>query len=278
MFMVNGNSVLGNGRHRYFRGTRANQYVRSGFTLIELLVVVAIIALLIAILLPSIGRAKDQARLVLCKTNLRQWGIAMYQYRCDNKDFLPTEGSAIPTVEAINDKKAWYNLLPPYLEMRKYKDIEGAGIDIRELPEAHVWICPSKNISHLNTSESGKNQFHYAMNRVLDGTGGSDGSGITPGFPDAVGRHVRASDFDRKPHTVFMLDTLPNTPNGDPASVGDTFTGHGTLHRKAANVLYLDGSVADFKDKDFVKDAKFRNPVRIWDHPKLYWGYLPEND
>lgn len=250
----------------------------AAFSLIELLVVMAIVALLIAVLLPSIGRAKHQARLVLCKGNLRQWGFAVYQYRADYKDYLPTEGSAVPTVAAINDKKAWYNLLPPYLGMMKYKDIEGAGVDIRELPGNHVWVCPAKNISHLNTSESGKNQFHYAMNRVLDGTGGSDGSSITPGFPDAVGRHSRATEFETRPYTVMLMDILPNSPNGDPASVGDTFTGHGTLHFKAANVLYVNGGVASFKDEDFVKEARFRDPIRIWNHPQLYWGYLPSGN
>jgi prepilin-type N-terminal cleavage/methylation domain-containing protein len=253
-------------------------FSNAAFSLIELLVVIAIVALLMAILLPSIGRAKHQARLVLCKGNLRQWGFAVYQYRADFKDYLPTEGSSVPTVAAINDKKAWYNLLPPYLGMMKYKDIEGAGIDIRELPGNHFWVCPAKNISHLNTSESGKNQFHYAMNRVLDGTGGSDGSSITPGFPDAVGRHSRATEFESKPYTVMMMDILPNSPNGDPASVGDTFTGHGTLHFKAANVLYVNGGVASFKDEDYVKEARFRDPVRIWNHPQLYWGYLPQGN
>jgi len=63
--------------------------IRGAFTLIELLVVVAIIALLISILLPSLNRARQQARQVKCATNLRTQGQAAHLYAEDNGDFLP---------------------------------------------------------------------------------------------------------------------------------------------------------------------------------------------
>ncbi|GMV97696.1 MAG: hypothetical protein AMXMBFR83_20510 [Phycisphaerae bacterium] len=59
------------------------------FTLIEVLVVVAIIALLVAILLPSLRRARDQAKVVACRANLHDFGISMQQYTDANRGYYP---------------------------------------------------------------------------------------------------------------------------------------------------------------------------------------------
>ena len=61
----------------------------KGFTLIELLVVISIIALLMAILLPTIQRVRRQARAVACQSSLRQWGVAFSMYTGDNAGELP---------------------------------------------------------------------------------------------------------------------------------------------------------------------------------------------
>ncbi|MFP3937377.1 MAG: type II secretion system protein [Phycisphaerae bacterium] len=62
--------------------------VSAGFTLIELLVVIAIIALLMSILMPALGRARQMARGVKCLTNLHNLGVAMAQYHSDNRDYF----------------------------------------------------------------------------------------------------------------------------------------------------------------------------------------------
>lgn len=60
-----------------------------GFTLIELLVVIAIIALLLSILMPSLQRAKAQARGIICKSLQRQWLMACNLYTYDNNHYWP---------------------------------------------------------------------------------------------------------------------------------------------------------------------------------------------
>ncbi|MHC4756870.1 MAG: type II secretion system protein [Planctomycetota bacterium] len=63
-------------------------YKKTAFTLIELLVVISIIALLMAILMPTLSRAKEQALAVSCQAKLKQWTVAYSGYVNDNDGFF----------------------------------------------------------------------------------------------------------------------------------------------------------------------------------------------
>lgn len=93
----------------------------TGFTLIELLVVIAIIALLLAILMPGLQMAKKKAQALVCRTNLKQWGLAVALYAQNNNDSFP---------DAVG---LWVLPLEQYL---------GSG------KTAEVRLCPTTKVGH----------------------------------------------------------------------------------------------------------------------------------
>jgi prepilin-type N-terminal cleavage/methylation domain-containing protein len=80
-------SPIGAARAAFRRGKSVE--AEPGFTLIEVLVVVAIIALLTAILLPSLHNAREQAKRTECTSNLHQIGVSLHTYTHDSRDQLP---------------------------------------------------------------------------------------------------------------------------------------------------------------------------------------------
>jgi prepilin-type N-terminal cleavage/methylation domain-containing protein/prepilin-type processing-associated H-X9-DG protein len=87
---------------------------RTAFTLIELLVVIAIIAILAAMLLPSLVRAKTQVQSANCKSNLHQFGLALQMYREDNQSKYPYYRLNLPLSMGA---RMWEESLEPYLRV-----------------------------------------------------------------------------------------------------------------------------------------------------------------
>jgi prepilin-type N-terminal cleavage/methylation domain-containing protein/prepilin-type processing-associated H-X9-DG protein len=215
---------------------------RRAFTLIELLVVIAVIAILAALLLPVLARAKDKARQIGCVSNLRQWGLAIQMYSPDNDDGIPRDGYGMTSAwfdtvlyngqptGTPRDPNAWFNLLPQLLAERNlsayYNDwFNSPGTDPAKaatyMPfpgnKGPIWECPAANMSSGtiasgalspadNIPKPGVGQggfFSYAMN--IDLKRKNDGI-YTAAM--AYPQMPKLTAFMQPAATVFMFDMV----------------------------------------------------------------------
>ncbi|HEX8913801.1 MAG TPA: type II secretion system protein [Humisphaera sp.] len=122
---------------------------RAAFTLVELLVVIGIIALLMSILLPTLGRVREQAAAVSCASNMRQWGVAFHVYADANQGRLPidgNDGTAAAPIGRWDDQGLWVNALPPLVGSRPYGELTDPATGTGNPPgpnEKSLFGCPA---------------------------------------------------------------------------------------------------------------------------------------
>ena len=114
--------------------------VNKGFTLIELLVVISIIALLIGILLPALGAAREAARMSACLSNLKQIGIGGIAYTNDSKGAVPVGYSEYDSNGSWVGYEPWWMVIRPYVSQSRVTD---ANAFTKEHSTSEVLICPS---------------------------------------------------------------------------------------------------------------------------------------
>jgi len=112
-----------------------------GFTLVELLVVVGIISILAAMLLPMLVQARETARSVVCASNLRQVGVALFLYADDHIGaFPPAEDSVLPGYGVRGRQWGWNLIRSRYIKDVVRRDL---GIVVGEITNKSILLCPT---------------------------------------------------------------------------------------------------------------------------------------
>ncbi|NLX07796.1 MAG: type II secretion system protein [Phycisphaerae bacterium] len=203
----------------------------AAFTLVELLVVIAIIALLVGLLVPTLSSARENARAVVCQSNLAEWAAMMTIYAEDHSNFLPYEDRG----DELLGRICWYDA------------INWTGSGSQEGLE-NVKICPTVAKTDPNCEES------YRMNSKLAET--------VPG--EYYRPYRQLNTLTRLDQTVLLFD-------GDVGGTTVSLKGRWRLqnddvnyrHNLATNLLFTDWHVEKVERKTVTVRSVNNTPL-VW--------------
>lgn len=240
---------------------------RLGFTLIELLVVVAIIAVLVAILLPALSRAREQTKKIVCGANVKQIGQAFFYYGNDFNDMIPRNND---NSVSFNSSGEWYSYGRWFQQISKYVQIPDVNSTWDSNPnnlgrpdlfnfKKSVMFCPNYQYVFYDTWVN-----PYGYNGELS----NDQSHRKKGNPFSF--YKKFSEINQAAKTSMIGDGEPSTGwmsellNGPMTDVWD---GSGTItwfggfpsarHLGGLDFVCVDGHVEWRSYNDFLRDNWF---------------------
>ena len=215
------------------------------FTLIEVLVVIAVIALLVTILVPSLSKAREMARATVCRANMRNMAVATLMYVEDQALYLPSVGLSHGSHQ-LDEQGSWLRLLQRY-----------SGTDL-------LYRCPSDRSPYFDVPEPVSQRLRklsYGTNYYV--------SGEMTGYE----KYNRLSAIERPFHTIFAAE-LAET--GEFATADHIHAGWWIMqppadqvavdrHLGRANYSLLDGRAEAFTVEETFRLAPNSGPGRlIW--------------
>jgi len=228
--------------------------VRSAFTLIELLVVIAIIAILAALLLPTLAKAKEQASRARCLSNMKQILLSTHMYLGDNTDFLPYT--------------SWdsdlFNL-PNWLYTRVRTNRPQHMVELGQLwplhTERRIYWCPLD----LTNTPAFKGREMKAGSYMMNGAA----SGYSTG-PRRPGSTYKITDF--KPDAMAYWEADEKQPSNYDNAASRPDEGVTQRHNTGSVMGMFGGQTEFMKFRDYYREAGIGGfpgvrPGRFWCNP-----------
>ena len=260
---------------------------RAAFTLIELLVVISIIALLVSILLPALGKAREQGKSIVCSSQMRQYGLALVYYGNDYDEWFPPYAALNESggdASNVFPECTWINLVAPYiggealssdepLADRAAKSARNQNAEFRHCPTGKAWI--GGNYGGIYNTPKPKAPFNWRRTR-LDAFN----------RPVWIERTFRISQIKAAAEWIAFLDTLegwgiyspPLWPldadldqdgtidSNNSASLGGAYKyncGMPRVHYDGCNIVLCDGHVERMTFTEFL-DPTNRLWTAVW--------------